>query len=684
MKTFVTIMLSLFLTIALKAQSVKQDTIYSTTQAYKDSVVLRWAPGSTHLWKVANKIGYKIERKKSGEKDFRVVSTGAIKPYTLREWKQRADTTNVHVATAAQVLLGSMMMQPQKAITFSQKLLTSEEEKNRLAIALYSAEFSIQAANGLALRWVDKNVDASSKYYYKVSLFSESRNLKVISGIAVQGMSDVFTPRPVMNVEAEGKDGVIAIRWDKAENDGRFSGYFIERSEDGKKFTRLKDIPFKTITHEATDIHHMYEDKISIYNKDYHYRVQGITSFADLGPYSSIVKARSRDLSAPAPPSMLNVRSLNDKEVKLTWTDNPVVPDHAGYFVGRGTSIHGPFEKLNATPFKTTTREYIDSKPVLHKPNFYTIIAVDKLGNENQSVVAMAILKDSTPPVQPKDITGHIDTLGVVSLAWRMGSEEDLLGYRVYRTDHPTAEYIQVTSATVPGNFYMDTIPLNTLTKKVYYKIAAFDFHYNPSEYSATLELQRHDYVLPVKPVIKSYAVKKDTILLQWVPSTSKDVAKHIVYRKEASADWTKLLEVDNKRNQYHDLTAKPNTAYSYSLEAIDISGLSSGRTSPIHVKSSLADRSPVKNVNGAYDKNAHGFQLKWDYQEPGSFKFIIYRMKDEKEWAVLAAVPGKLRAYTDTEFFRNEKGYSYAVKVLYSDGTESTLSEKVDVAFKP
>lgn len=684
MKTILTLLISLFLVAGLKAQSVKQDTIYITTQAYKDSVVVRWAPGSTHLWKVANKVGYKVERKKSGEKDFRVVSTGSIKPYTLKEWKQKADTTNVHVATAAQVLLGSMMMQPQKAITFSQKLLTSEEEKNRLALALYSAEFSIQAANGLALRWVDKGVDKASKYYYKVSLFTASGNVKVVSGVAVQHASNIFAPPPVANISAEGKDGVIEIRWDKAENDKRFSGYFIERSDDGKKFTRLKDVPFKTVTHQATDTHHIFEDKISIYNKDYYYRVQGITSFADLGAYSSIVKAHSRDLSAPAPPSMLNVQSLNDKEVKLTWTDNPIAPDHAGYFIGRGTSIHGPFQKLNTTPYKITTREYIDNNPILHKPNFYTIIAVDKLGNENQSIVAMAILKDSTPPAQPKEITGHIDTLGVVSLAWRLGSEEDLLGYRVYRADHPTAEYIQVTSAPVPGNFFMDTIPLNTLTKKAYYKVAAFDFNYNPSEYSATLEIQRPDYAPPVKPVIKNYTVKKDTIVLQWVPSTSKDVTKHIVYRKESSYEWTKLIELADKRNHYLDVTTKPKTTYSYSVEAIDAAGLSSGRTAPIHVVSSLPDRSPVKNVTGAYDKNVRGFRLNWDYEVQGTFKFLIYRMKDEKEWTVHASVPGKERSYTDTKFYRSQKGYSYAIKVLYSDGTESLLSEKIDVTFKP
>lgn len=683
MRKIVILLLSFSFIVATKAQPVNQDTIFVITQAYQDSVVVRWVPGSAHLWKVANKVGYKVERKKTGDREFRVVSTGAIKPYTLKEWKQKTDTTNVHVTTAAQVLLGNVMMTPQKAVTFSQKLLTSEEERNRLSLAVYSAEFSVQAATGLGLRWVDKHVEKNTKYFYKVTLYTGVKNENVVSAVAMQHTADVFKPKPVMYLEAEGKDGTIEVRWNKFENDRIFSGYYIERSEDGTRFTKLKEIPFKTVSQGNNDDQHVYEDKISVYNKDYHYRIRGITSFADLGAYSKIVKAHTRDLTGPAPPAMLHVKSVDDKRVALTWTDNPEAPDHAGYFIGRSTSIHGPFERLNPKPLAITVREYVDDKPVLHKPNFYTVIAVDKEGNENQSVVGMAVLKDFTPPARPVDLTGHIDTLGVVSLAWRLGSDEDLLGYRVYRADHPNAEYIQITSAPVPGNFYMDTIALKTLTKKVYYKVAAFDFNYNPSEYSTVLELQRPDYAPPVKPVIRKYTVSKDTIVLDIVPSTSKDVAKHIVYRKDAGSDWAAIAEFRDTRKKFHDHTAKPNTRYSYALEAFDAAGLSSGRTAPVHIVSSLPSRPTVVNVNGGYDNRARGFTLNWEYGEPGNYKFLIYRKQDERDWEVYAAVAGASRTFTDTKFYRGGKGYSYAVKVLYSDGTESLLSERIEIAFK-
>jgi fibronectin type 3 domain-containing protein len=295
----------------------------------------------------------------------------------------------------------------------------------------------------------------------------------------------------------------------------------------------------------------------------------------------------------------------------------------------------------------------------------------------------MAILKDATPPAMPESLTGDIDTLGIVSLAWKLGNEEDLMGYRVYRADHPQAEYIQITNAPIPGNFFMDTIPLNTLTKKVYYKVAAFDFNYNPSAYSTMVELKRPDYVPPVKPVLKGYKVKQDTVQLQFIASTSKDVVRHLVHRKEENGDWQILPQVPDSSGIFNDFFTNAGTTYSYAMEAIDEAGLSSGKSRPIVIKTSNLMAPSVTNVKGNFDNNNKTFTLNWEYNEKGSFKFIIYRSAVGEPLNVYGQVGPPSTNFTDRKFYRNEKGYIYAVKVLFSDGTESPLSETVTAAFK-
>ncbi|UII23990.1 fibronectin type III domain-containing protein [Fulvivirga ligni] len=604
-------------------------------------------------------------------------------PYSLKQWKSQCDTTNVHVATAAQVLLGEIMMKPQEAATFSQKLLASEEQENRLALGLYSAEFNIQAANGLAFRYVDKGVEKDGDYFYRVVLASDKENAKVLVNGRRQKVKDVYEPKAVMEVKATGEDGEIIINWPKQYNDNNFSGYLLERSADGKSFVPLMQVPFKTLDSEASE--HIYADEVDVYQKTYYYRIRGITSFADLGSYSVVVSAHAVDLNGPPPPSYVLAKSTSEKTVDISWKDNPdLTPDHAGYFIARADNIHGPFTKINDKPFKTSIKNYTDANPIPYKPNFYVIIAVDKLGNEKQSVAAMAILEDHTPPSTPEDMIGVIDSLGLVSLAWPLGNEEDLMGYRVYRADHPDAEYLQVTNEIIPGNYFLDTIPLNTLTRKVYYKVAAFDFNFNPSPFSSVLELERPDYIAPVKPVINDFSVVQDTIHLYWAQSSSKDVAQHILWRKQGQqGQWMKLAEFNGDENHYADVNIESGQKYSYALEAIDKSKIPSGKGTSVAIKSGVAQVPMVQNLKGQFDQESKQFILSWTYQSSEDVKFVIYRGQGAELVKAYGSSYGKERSFADKKFYLVKEGYTYQVKVITAKGVESDLSDPFTVSFK-
>lgn len=669
----------------VQGQETPLPQLHLITQSYGDSIVLRWAPNTYWLWQTGNKYGYKIERKAAGDREFMVVVAGPMKPYPLEEWKSSTDTTNVHVATAAQSLLGEVRMQPQNAITFSQKLLTADEQQNRMAFALYAAEFNIQAANGLALRWVDKNVQPNTKYYYRLSLYEQPKNSDVYSVITYQNTDDVYQPEPVTNVAVRENDGSIDVLWEKYTNDEKFTGYFVERSADGKNFRLLEEIPFKTLGGDKDTTHHVYTDEVPLYYTDYYYRIVGITSFADRGLYSEVVKGQSVDLSGPAPPSYIKAESLEETEVRITWEDGHTPPpDHAGYYIGRGRSIKGPFEKINEAPFPLDTREFTDRNPIPHIPNFYTVFAVDERGNENRSVVTMAVLPDYTPPAKPTGMIGNIDTLGIVSLAWEFGKEEDLMGYRVYRANAKNRDFIQITKAPIPGNFFMDTIPLNTLTEKVYYKIAAFDFNYNPSEYSEILELDRPDYIPPVSPVIKDYRIFSDSVQLFWAPSNSKDVLSQILYRKEAATDvWEPIAYFEAIQARYTDATVVRGKKYRYALAAVDDARLESDKSFAItaHVYDDGIREGQII-LEGSFDESTRFFQLTWTYSEDGNTKYLVYRAKAGEPLRFYATASAEDRMFTDQAFYANEEGYEYAVKAVYPDGGESPFSNKVIVNF--
>ncbi len=257
-------------------------------QAYGDSVVLRWVPNHFLAWQAMNKYGVIIERTERGVQDSVVLTNNPVLPFTLKQWKNKTDTTNVHVATAAQCLLGETIMQADQAQSLSQKLLTSQEQQNRLALAAFSAEFSIEAATGLAMRYLDDQVKTKANYTYRVRLARQPKNHTITLGTTRVNTAAVWQPRAVVGVRVENGDGKVTLKWPKAGNNANFSGYYIERSDDnGKTFKQMNEAIYKSMSSTEGKPENEYTDELETYNKDYLYRVVGITSFADRGLYSN-------------------------------------------------------------------------------------------------------------------------------------------------------------------------------------------------------------------------------------------------------------------------------------------------------------------------------------------------------------------------------------------------------------
>lgn len=116
----------------------------------------------------------------------------------------------------------------------------------------------------------------------------------------------------------------------------------------------------------------------------------------------------------------------------------------------------------------------------------------------------------------------------------------------------------------------------------------------------------------------------------------------------------------------------------------MDVNGLSSGRSNQVNVRFRRASmKSPVSDLAGEFSSDAKDFTLSWHYEGEGKFKFVILRGEGNGDLIPYGAVAGTERQFKDLKFYLNEGGYSYAVKVLFEDGTESRPSERLTVSFK-
>jgi len=404
------------------------------------------------------------------------------------------------------------------------------------------------------------------------------------------------------------------------------------------------------------------------------YRVLGITPFGELSTEAPIVTAMGRDRTPPTPPLLTEVKDEKGKLV-VHWEQGEQGGDLTGYRVEKAPTALGGHYPLHAGVLPKNTASFTDTSSFLVGENHYRVAAIDTAGNVSYSNAGYGSLIDSIAPAAPFGVAGAIDTTGLVTLHWPLGKEPDLLGYRVFFANAPDHEFNNVTPYPVADTLFRDTLQINTLTKRIYYRVVAVDQNFNHSAFSRTLVLTRPDLVPPVAPVFKNYLVTDSAVTIHFIPSSSNDVARHELQRKEQTGTWSTVLTMaaNDTRRTWTDTTVNGPAYYSYQMLAVDSAGNSSqdGLSLDVRVHERLK-RDAVRQVTAVrMDDNL--VHVSWD-PVPGKVKhYVIFRSKDTSEPMPLGhALAGK-NAYDDIRL-TGKGSYTYLVQAVYEDGSASAI----------
>lgn len=671
-------------------ESPRTAHIALTSRVDKDSVVLRWAPTKSGAWVVANRIGYVVEKvhfvknKKFDRTAFVRLTPAPLKPWNRDEWLRRSPRDDNYAAIALQAVHGkAFIAQPTGQQNMDALRNAADELTNRYGFSLFAADNDAVAAEGLGLRFVDHDVKDGEEYIYRVFLAGTDSSYAVDTAYAVVTVK-AFKPAPAPpDFSAEGMDGSIALRW-KDLPGGGYSGYVLFRSEDGgRTYKRLNQTPFVNVTPESSREKGIprYQDTAVVNYRKYRYQLKGVTPFAEMGSAAE-VESFGRDLTAPMAPQISNPVQLDARRVKISWKLPVVAPDLAGFVVAKSSNTLGGYRQLLAKPLSPDKREYIDTTANDTEP-YYIIGAVDTAGNVAPSLPVYALMVDSIPPGIPTGLRGTIDSTGVVKLAWNLGPESDIIGYRVLRANDPKHEFSQRTPKPWKDTTFVDTVNIMTLTRYVYYRIAAVDKRYNHSEMSPILALKRPDKIAPEPPVFLEVAVSDSSVRLVWAPSTSEDVRSLILYRKAATEkSWKQLVSLRPSDRFYVDRDVAQTVTYQYQIEAIDSVGLHSGFAVPVQGRPyDTGMRPAAENLTATYDAKSGSITVRWQYKTNRKEKywFVIYRAYARPQVVQYRSVEESARMFKDSNL--SGKGvYRYAVKVMTATGAESPLSSTVEV----
>lgn len=653
-------------------------------------VLLRWAPNTVLGWQTANNFGYYIERtvlsgngQETGKAESLLLNREPLKPLPLQGWAGLAGS-NKYAAITAQALYGeSFQVSPGENSGALNIYNQVSEQEQRYSFALLSADFDFEVARGAALGFEDPRVKEGETYLYKIySPIPESLPVRLDTGFFYLNPAEV-KPLPVpKGLTAIFGDGVVSLQWNHFHYQNTYIAYQLERSDDGgKTFRTISELPITNTKEGDGPLRNQITklDSLPDNNNEYAFRIRGFTSFGELGPPSEPVRGKGKDIVTVIP-AFERATVTGGRAVELQWNFPPEFANKIQSFtIERASSSKGPFRKI-ADGLDKRSRVFVDLDP--GPSNYYIIKALGESGQEAASFPYLVQLNDKEPPAPPQALAGKVDSLGYVTLQWQANSEPDLHGYQVFRSNFKNKEFIQVTRKPLKQNIFTDTIAVNTLTEDVFYKVVALDNHFNPSDYSAMLALQRPDLIPPVQPVFVSVKAEGEGIRLSWHLSSSQDVVSHGLYRRSARRQEWQLITEFTGQNTYLDEATEHGETYQYTLIAIDDSGLESAPAKPVTMKRLNNEKKPtLQNLQSSVDRTAQTISISWKYTPEGVTRYLVYRAKKGEKIRLYDNLPATSQGFVDRGMAINSE-YIYRVKAVFEDGGESPMSRVMEVSF--
>jgi hypothetical protein len=549
-------------------------------------------------------------------------------------------------------------------------------------LAMLSCDFDIELSKAAGLFYLDENLP-QGKYAYLIQPADAKLNKSIKPAIIIVNTAIDDRLRTIDSLKIETRKKEVKLVWDISQLKLDYTGYFIERSEDGKNFTQLNKKPHIQIQtqyeKEKKDI--SFNDTITEFRKTYYYRVRGLGFFGVSGNYSNVVKCRlAKPLDAYPLADKVNV--VGDSTLEINWhmPKNFNLNEIDGFDILRSSTIEGVYSKINKKTLSKETTKFVDLKP--KQSNYYKVLTFNSGGDSVYSHPVMGLVPDKTPPKVPVGLKGKVDTTGIVTLTWKANKEKDLKGYRVFRNNSMDEELVEITKLIFNDTVYKDTITLETLTEEVYYSITAVDQVYNNSPYTPAVKLKRPDKIKPVIAQFVSVTHTDTVITVKWINSTSKDVERYELWRSIQNKTFEKIKEwnATDSLTSFMDVHLEYASYYQYQLNVIDDDKNSATSYSATHYFDARI-RKPITAISYKVNLEKRSITLNWEYPEKELYNFVIYKAKRGEPLKIVKTLKGNIFSFEDSELYIGND-YEYRIKANFNSGSESYISDAITITF--
>lgn len=279
---------------------------------------------------------------------------------------------------------------------------------------------------------------------------------------------------------------------------------------------------------------------------------------------------------------------------------------------------------------------------------------------------------DQQKPSKPYNLTATSNNTNSVTLNWTAATDNiAVTGYAVYRDN--------IMAGTTDNTTFLDQ-GLNISTTYSY-TVVAFDEAMNlsdlPTAVSVTTGTVQNvsDTTVPTQPTnLIQTGNTTTTISIAWDPSTdNQGIEKYEIYRNDTYIGYTQNIR------RYTDTSLNPNTAYTYSVRAIDNSNNPSIKSAVLTTRTTATDSTVISGFYGYV--NGTGVNLYWS-GVTNALGYNIY----------LSGVSGTQGTKINTSSNVTVSNFAhtspsvgnnyYTIRPLLSDGSEGIASTQLLVVF--
>lgn len=679
MKAFYIILLIFLSNITLKGQDIENTDdpkIQLITKHNGDNIVLRWAPTETKWWFYGINTGYSIARRDMSDPNFQY----EIIVDTLLPWspEQMEAWYTEHPEDEAIVLPLQTIHRDWENTNYQSNNLADIFERStyfdqRFETTILTADVYPIVAEAAGLKFIDENIDPNKQYSYRVR-FNYGGYHQAYSVVQKWEIID----RPVLHEVIE-KENNVTIKWERDLHGKVYTAYYIERSKNNSDFERLNKHPF--VHGVADDIpdqkYFIYTDEVENYDF-YYYRIIGINAFGELSIPSEAIPAQGRDRTPPVVKAPGSLRMSDSDDNEILWDHDPI--DEIQQVILYKKDFKETSVVYNSNDSKNFSKRIVDDSVIDGMTDYYLVL-VDTAGNVGQSARSSLYRKDEIPPSPPINLSAEVDTFGRVILKWDQGPDLDIIAYYVYSADRKQDNFIKLNQKKHLYRIYQDSINMTLLTPKRFYKVAAMDAGGNIGAYSDILEVNLPDKIPPSPCLFHNYQVDSAGIFLGLLPSSSRDVVEHRLYRKLAESSEWEIIQTFSKNppQVFLDDKIESNKQYIYRWIAVDDADLeSSPDNSTLHLTSYDIRNSFRPEL--LLQKDEAGIQIKIAQNIPGQdYRIQIIRSYKGSQYRTLKILSDEFE-YLDAISLNSDEDLNveYKAKILYKDGKRSKFSRAI------